>query len=343
MELCCAEAFVGMDRIREISIGPYMHSTEALRDGSEASNEYLASFLACLTSTGFLFLTGHSISSSEVSGVLQYAGEFFSQSEEQKLLWLNKDRAKRGYSPYESDNFACLIGEHKPNDLVEKLRFGPEIDACDSYYMKKEAKAHFMANSWIEPCNDFRAAVLSYYTKMEQLTLRLLEITALALRLSHNYFTSAMARHTSILTLNHYPHLDSSQQLRIAQHTDISLLTIIAQSSAEGGLQIHSNGEWIDVPFVPNALVVNVGDCLAHWTSNVLKSTLHRVVAPKDLHQDNARLSVAYFAAPEFDAPLVPIFSMMADKEKSTEEAVLTYTKWRKKRIKEAMNHLTKL
>ena len=333
-----------MDRIREISIEKYIHSTEALRDGSDASKEYLNSFLSCLTSTGFVFLTGHSVSSSEVRSIMQHGAAFFAQPEEQKLLWLNKDRAKRGYSPYESDNFACLIGEKKPNDLVEKLRFGPEIDGSDSYYTKKEAKAHFMANSWVEPCNDFRASVLSYYAKMEQLTLRLLEITAMALCLPVEYFTSAMTRHTSILTLNHYPHLQSSEQLRIAQHTDISLLTIIAQSSAEGGLQIHSNGEWIDVPFVPNALVVNVGDCLAHWTCNVLKSTLHRVVAPRNTCENNARLSIAYFAAPEFDAPLTPTSRLLTSEEEGeAHDEVLTYTKWRKKRIKEAMNHLTKI
>ena len=40
------------------------------------------------------------------------------------------------------------------------------------------------------------------------------------------------------------------------------------------------DGEWLDVPAIPGALVVNIGDLMAEWTNDRWVSTLHRVVNP---------------------------------------------------------------
>jgi isopenicillin N synthase-like dioxygenase len=52
---------------------------------------------------------------------------------------------------------------------------------------------------------------------------------------------------------------------------------------------------------------VNVGDLLSRWSNDILRSTLHRVVAPTvDSTQPNtmtrARQSVAFFCNPNADA-----------------------------------------
>lgn len=60
----------------------------------------------------------------------------------------------------------------------------------------------------------------------------------------------------------------------------------------------------------PGTIVINVGDLLARWSNDVLRSTLHRVVAPpaKQISETEsitpARQSIAFFSNPNFDAEI---------------------------------------
>jgi isopenicillin N synthase-like dioxygenase len=69
--------------------------------------------------------------------------------------------------------------------------------------------------------------------------------------------------------------------MRIGQHTDVGILTLLDRQPGAGGLQVRTlGGEWVDVPFVPGALTVNAGDLLARWTGDRWRSTPHRVLPP---------------------------------------------------------------
>jgi isopenicillin N synthase-like dioxygenase len=62
-------------------------------------------------------------------------------------------------------------------------------------------------------------------------------------------------------------------------------------TDGEPGLQVKPRGgDWMDVPHVPGAYVVNIGDCLMRWTNDIYVSTPHRVLPPK-----RQRRSVAMF------------------------------------------------
>lgn len=80
------------------------------------------------------------------------------------------------------------------------------------------------------------------------------------------FFTSRLNHHTSILSYNHYPPYEeferrfgSREQLRIAEHTDVSLFTIVAQSGGDMGLEIQTPDGWLLLPPRPNTFLVNVG------------------------------------------------------------------------------------
>ena len=76
---------------------------------------------------GFALVKGTGIPGTLCKDALQAAKSFLHEADESvRRSCLTKDRARRGYSPMCTENFASLIGEQAPNDLVKKFRIGPE-------------------------------------------------------------------------------------------------------------------------------------------------------------------------------------------------------------------------
>ncbi|OQR86101.1 hypothetical protein ACHHYP_10980 [Achlya hypogyna] len=79
-------------------------------------------------------------------------------------------------------------------------------------------------------------------------------------------------------------------------HSDFGLLTLLS-TDEEPGLQIDYRGDWVDVPRVENAFIVNVGDLAERWTNGLFRSTRHRVVNTTG----RERYSIPFFFEPNFD------------------------------------------
>jgi isopenicillin N synthase-like dioxygenase len=107
--------------------------------------------------------------------------------------------------------------------------------------------------------------------------------------------------------LLHYPPQPASAaqgQIGCGAHTDWGALTLLAQDDA-GGLQVQArDGSWLNVPPVPGALVVNIGDLMQRWTNDRWPSTMHRVV---NRFSGRDRWSIAYFFDLDADAVVVPL------------------------------------
>ena len=106
--------------------------------------------------------------------------------------------------------------------------------------------------------------------------------------------------------LHYPPQLETPKpgQLRAGAHSDYGSLTIVKLDAAEGGLQVQTrDGAWLDVPHVPEAFVVNLGDLMAEWTNDRWVSTLHRVVNPSRTAGESARrMSMTFFHQPTYHA-----------------------------------------
>ena len=346
----------------------------------------------------------------------------------------SSDSARRGYSATKSENFGILVGKAGiPNDTVEKFRFGPfhgqfspsgqgdTSSFIDEYYTSNEAKfMHFIpnqlkclvtcdgsegSNSYSTPVEVqlFEESIIeNYYNKFKTVACEILSVLQDCMELPDGYFDGKMDKHTSIMTFNSYKGevgaasaaLSDLERVRITEHTDISMLTLLIQSqpppsaAAVGTASTRSSRlqvktinpvsgdvEWRCVAFRPGGIIVNIGDCLSYWTHGKLKSTYHRVVdvdvdvgvsvgvstdtrpvpggqAGPVVAQD--RFSVAYFVSPNYNSLLErnwPTFSACADTNTNTnsntagdavtsEDSPITYSNWRKKRIKSAMKHL---
>eukprot|EP00913_Durusdinium_trenchii_P004315 g4000.t1 len=96
----------------------------------------------------------------------------------------------------------------------------------------------------------------------------------------------------------------SAELLWSSDHTDWGSLTIIAQDSNDGGLEIFQNGEYHPVASKDGALIVNGGDYLELVSHGTLLSPLHRV---RERTPSSRRSSLVYFHYPAASSPLRPI------------------------------------
>ena len=66
---------------------------------------------------------------------------------------------------------------------------------------------------------------------------------------------------------------------------------------------MNREGEWVDVPVVPDGLSINLGDQMQMWTNDRWISTLHRVVnPPRDKAIGSRRQSMIFFFYTNYDA-----------------------------------------
>ncbi|KKK19806.1 hypothetical protein ARAM_003379 [Aspergillus rambellii] len=72
------------------------------------------------------------------------------------------------------------------------------------------------------------------------------------------------------------------------------------------GLVFTKRNDWIDVPNLPNVIIVNIGDALELWTAGRLRSTLHRVTFPRSERENVGRLSIPFFVQPDKEVVLSP-------------------------------------
>lgn len=118
------------------------------------------------------------------------------------------------------------------------------------------------------------------------------------MRLFH-YFATDLLKETKGIDID----IDAAGKMVMGSspHTDWGYLTLILQDDV-GGLQISRNGEWIDIPYVPNSLVINAGDFLNVLSGGQYRSPVHRVQSPRV----RDRTSFVLFYYPRFDTPMDP-------------------------------------
>ncbi|CAE7563741.1 DIN11 [Symbiodinium microadriaticum] len=157
-----------MERIQVIDISPFVENRMC---AAASKDDVIGKVVTSLSELGFMYIVGHGIQDDVLQTTVNIAHDFFRRPIEEKMKVLSRDRAKRGYAPFETENFASLIGEKKPNDICEKIRFGPSLPANsdeDPYYSSKLARSHFTCNEWGDQAAPFKCTVLEYYAAMER-------------------------------------------------------------------------------------------------------------------------------------------------------------------------------
>lgn len=88
------------------------------------------------------------------------------------------------------------------------------------------------------------------------------ELLSEALGLRSDYLSSIECMKSESVACLYYPKCPQPHKtLGTSKHTDTTFVTVLMQDSI-GGLQIRHDHQWIDVPPVHGALIVNVGDLM---------------------------------------------------------------------------------
>ncbi|KIJ56761.1 hypothetical protein M422DRAFT_40347 [Sphaerobolus stellatus SS14] len=105
--------------------------------------------------------------------------------------------------------------------------------------------------------------------------------------------------------------LQQEGQARLGAHSDYGSLTFVSKILYVGwGLEVQNlhTKQLYPVTPIEGTIVVNVGDLLARWSNDILRSTLHRVVALRRQFENEeftpARQSIAFFCNPNGGATI---------------------------------------
>lgn len=247
-----------------------MDNVIPLIDLESASEEQVAQQIrtAC-EQIGFFAIQNHRVKDTTVQRAWDSSRDFFDLALEEKKKQMSENTTEYPYGYEQSESLtrgkardeASAADDEKESfpDLKETYAIGPSHP--DSGMPPRRVPD--------EPV-EFQSAVEDYYSAMEDLASRLLRLFAIALELPPSWFENKFDRHQSALRLLNYPNLNdrlepAPGQLRAGAHTDYGALTIL--KSGGPGLQVLTRDEWVDVPYLEDAFVINVGDLMQRWTN----------------------------------------------------------------------------
>ncbi|XP_011091222.1 1-aminocyclopropane-1-carboxylate oxidase homolog 1 [Sesamum indicum] len=226
---------------------------------------------------GFFQVVNHGIPGSVLEEMLEGVRRFYEQDAEVKKQWYTRDGLK---TVVYNSNYNLYAAE--------------SVDWRDTTYICMAPTPPDPEDLPLE-CRDI---IVEYSKQVTKLGRYLFELLSEALNLNPNHLKNIGCADGLGVLYHYYPPCPEPElTLGASAHTDIDFLTVLLQDHI-GGLQVLYNNQWFDIPPVPGALVVNIGDLLQLVSNDNFKSGLHRVLASPA----GPRLSVACF----FTTGLIP-------------------------------------
>ncbi|KQK19353.1 hypothetical protein BRADI_1g47820v3 [Brachypodium distachyon] len=155
------------------------------------------------------------------------------------------------------------------NDMVVSEK--QILDWCDRLYIIVEPESRRVYSLWPTEPPSFRDILSEYTVSCRKIANLVLENLSKLLDLQEDYFVNML---------------------------DENAMTYAS------GLQLQKNGVWYNVPIVPNALLVNVGDVMEMLSNGFFKSPVHRVVT--NAVKERLSLVMFYTMGPEREIEPVP-------------------------------------
>ncbi|KAJ7175223.1 hypothetical protein C8R43DRAFT_1201931 [Mycena crocata] len=229
----------------------------------------------------------HGIPEHVLQRCLDVSAEFFSLSDEAKLLLYQEDpvSVNIGYRGINDSH----IDPDGTKDCVEGLTLGWDGEVGSP-----------TGNKWPAEVPALRQAVLDYYEHAAKLEKLLYRAISLAMGLGEDLGERSLIQRGCVF----YGIRDAGV------HSDFGNVTILLQQPEIDALQVvDADGGWSSIPPLPGTLLVNPGDQVTICTNGVVKSSLHRFLSRPGGH----RHSIPLFFFADFDAVLEPDDSFVTE------------------------------
>ncbi|WP_232663783.1 isopenicillin N synthase family dioxygenase [Pseudonocardia sp. TRM90224] len=261
-----------------------------------------------LQKAGFLLVTGHGVDAALRAELRDAARRFFALPLEVKQRYAVRIGGRGWLAPGVEAN-GQVEGVETPPDLKESFAIGPETPTGDPTV----DDVWFPPNVWPAEVPQLHAVAARYLAAMTAVSLELLAVCSTALGLPRAELAALASHPTWTFNINRYPPMTEvgepePGQFRIGPHTDFGTVTVLDREPGAGGLQVDIEGlGWVDAPYDPDALTINIGDLLAHWTGLRWRSGRHRVLPPQAGAPTEELMSLVFFFELDHDALVTPL------------------------------------
>lgn len=240
---------------------------------------------------GFLYIRGVQLDGALFRRLVARAKAYFALSPDIKMQsYIGNSENHSGYVP---------VGEEQFWTSQADLKEAFDVN-CD--YTGREGRRPLLGPNQWPAMPGFREDVQAYYQHATAIGGQLFRAFALALGLDETYFDAHLRHPPSQLRLIHYPYDPTAEdRLGIGAHTDYECFTLLFATAP--GLQIvDRQGQWIDVPLVEDAMIMNIGDMMEILSNGRYVATRHRVKKVKE-----ERYSFALFHSCDYDYVVAPV------------------------------------
>lgn len=257
---------------------------------------------------GFFHLVGHGIPPDVMSHAFDTAARFFALPEaDKRAVEMTRSPHFRGWSRTGGELTEGKVDWREQIDIASERSAIPQ--GVGPAYLRLEGP-----NLWPEAFPQLQEVFTDWTERCTRLGMRLMRAWAQCLGVAPDYFDATFdGRPSTLIKLVKYPGRPAEGETQgVGSHKDPGVLTLLLVEPGKPGLQVASGDDWIDVPDVPDAFVVNIGELMEFATDGYLRATSHRVVSPPE---GETRMSIPFFLNPALDStiPLVDLPPELAE------------------------------